>query len=194
MGGPGRTQLRISNDEDLRRVHAMRASVDAILVGVGTVVADDPKLTVKWDLAGRAPGPPPARVILDPSLRAPLSAQVFSSAAPTWIFTGPETEGVAGLAVERVPLGPLGLDLKQVLARLEGRGVRRLMVEGGPRTLAHFFRGRLVDQATLFVAPKVLGSTDVPRFLEEPFDLNDSMTLVDAHQLGNGILVSFARR
>ena len=81
---PSREGVRISNDEDLKRVHELRAACDAILVGVGTVLMDDPKLTVKKE---HAKGPNPLRVILDSDGSSPVNAAVFDGAAPTLVAT-----------------------------------------------------------------------------------------------------------
>lgn len=193
VGGPGRTRLRISNDLDKRRVHALRAQMGAILVGVGTVVADDPKLTVQWDLVGTT-GTSPLRVILDPNLRAPAASRVFDDQAPTVSFCASETPPVAGRAVERVPLVTGGLDLAAVLDRLDERGVRRVLVEGGPRTLARFFAEDRVDEFTLFVSSRALGDPSAPRLLERPADVGRGMRIEDATTLGDGLLVTWRRR
>src|SRR3970282_1335239 len=79
-----RTGVRISNDEDLRRVHELRASCDAVLVGVGTVLMDDPKLTVKGE---HAKGRKPLRVVLDSNGSSPESSAIFDGSAPTLVAT-----------------------------------------------------------------------------------------------------------
>lgn len=193
IGGPGRTPLRISNEEDLRRVHRLRSESDAILVGVGTVLADDPKLTVKWELAGRT-GRPPLRVVLDGRLRTPRTAQVVSSEAPTLLFTAPDAPDRNGWALERVPATKGRLHLPDVLDRLGERGIRRLLVEGGAQVLTSFFTQDLVDAATLFIAPRTLGAPDAPRFAEAPLDLNRRLKLSGVEVLGDGLLVSWNRR
>ena len=194
LGAPGPAPLAISNEEDRRRVHQLRASVDAILVGVGTVVADDPKLTVKWDLTG-SKGVNPLRVVLDPNLRAPAAALVFTEEARTLTFCGPGARNVPSRSVERVGIDTHGgLDLEEVLRRLAARGVRRLMVEGGARTLTRFFAQDQVDRATLFISPRILGAPDAPRLVAEPRDLRSTLRIASAAPLGDGVLVTMERR
>ena len=192
LGGPGRTPLRISNGEDQRRVHELRASVDAILVGVGTVVADDPKLTVKWDLLGRT-GTHPLRVVLDPSLRTPPSAEVLSAAAKTVFFSGPKAPDRPGWDIERVKATRGALDLAEVLAKLSKRGVKRLMVEGGPNTLVRFFEADLVDALTFFIAPRIVGAPDAPRLHDAALNLGEFLKLEKADVLGDGVVLSWTR-
>lgn len=193
LGGPGRTPLRISNEADLRRVHALRAGVDAILVGVGTVLSDDPKLTVKWGLAART-GRDPLRVVLDPRVRTPPGAHVLSPDAPTLILAAPEAPDRPGWPMDRVDAGPRGLDLGRALERLDARGVRRLLVEGGARVLTSFLREDRADAATIFVSPRVLGAPDAPRLVEGPFDLSTHLRLVGAEPLGDGVVWTWTRR
>jgi 2,5-diamino-6-(ribosylamino)-4(3H)-pyrimidinone 5'-phosphate reductase len=193
LGGGGRTQLRISNAEDLRRVHRLRARSDAILVGVGTVLADDPKLTVKWAMAGLRPGLPPLRVVLDPRLRTPPNALVLNGAAPTIVFVGAKARGRAGVRLERIPLRRRHFDLARLLDRLSDYGVRRLMVEGGQRTLTRFFAEDRVDEATIFVSPRVLGDPTAPRLSQGSLDLRRHLRLRRAQRVGDGALLMWTR-
>ncbi len=193
LGGPGRTPLKISNDEDLRRVHGLRNSADAILVGVGTVIADNPRLTVKRDLVG-GPVKDPLRVVLDPALRTPPGSHVTRPEVPTLFFARTDAPERAGWTVERVRSHVDGLELGEVLQRLEAYGVRRLIVEGGAKTLSRFFYHNHVDEATIFVAPRILGAPDAPRLVEGAMDLRKHLALAEAHPLGDGILFALRRR
>lgn len=158
----GRT-LRLSDDEDMQRVHAMRAEHDAILVGIGTVLADDPALVIKRDLY--AEGTDPVRVVLDSHHRTPMTARVASGQPPTILYctapdaTEPSTiASVHGVDVVACPTDPRGrVDLAAALADLRQRGVRSLMVEGGSRVIASFVTAGYVDRMSLFVAPVVVG-------------------------------------
>ncbi len=134
-------------------VHRLRAQVDAVLVGVGTVLADDPALT------SHGAGPDPLRVVLDRRLRTPVGAKLLKGGA-TLIFTAAKGRR-AGAETLRFPAGPRGLELKPVLKELARRGIGTLLVEGGPTVHASFLRERLVDEAFVFLAPKLLaGSRD----------------------------------
>ena len=180
-GGP----LRISDDDDLRRVHRMRADCDAILVGVGTVLADDPSLRVKPEFAE---GPDPLRVVLDTRLRTPRTARVLDGSAPTLVFHAPDaTSGLPpGMtdAVRRDPGG--GLDLEAVLEVLRDGGVESLMVEGGASVLASFLRAGLWDRWTLYQAPWTAGTgPGLPAFGPE------AARLASAERRGGGVLWTF---
>ncbi len=162
-GLPGRKPAGITGEVARARVHQMRAESDAILVGIGTVLSDDPHLTC------RLPGMmewSPVRVILDARLRIPLATSIVGTAreTPTWVFTTPNASPVAedilkakGVEVFRVDGKDGRLDLKAVLKALAGRGITRLMVEGGPTVAAAFIKADLVDEAALFRSPNPLG-------------------------------------
>ena len=159
----GRKPAGITGEVARARVHQMRAESDAILVGIGTVLSDDPHLTC------RLPGMmewSPVRVILDARLRIPLATSIVGTAreTPTWVFTTPNASPVAedilkakGVEVFRVHGKDGRLDLKAVLKALAGRGITRLMVEGGPTVAAAFIKADLVDEAALFRSPNPLG-------------------------------------
>src|SRR5437879_9252156 len=113
------TGVRLSNEQDLRRVHRLRASVDAILVGVGTVRKDDPKLTVKSEYAK---GRNPLRVVLDSDGKIPDSANVLDGSAPTLIVTSEESD-LSFPRAEVMRLGKADVDLEALLDRLASRSV-----------------------------------------------------------------------
>lgn len=157
----------------LARRHArlLRWENDAILVGIGTVVADDPRL----DRRPRPPGGGSAflRVVLDPELRISPSARLLRMSGPLLVFCGPETNRLrsrrrrlqnsgprALLEVESLPELRGRLDLKAALERLGARGVTRLLVEGGGETHAGFLERGLADRLVVYVAPKILGGRD----------------------------------
>lgn len=128
-------------------VHALRARIDTIMVGVGTVLADDPQLTVR-DADGRPGDRQPLRVVLDSSGRTPAAARVRDDAAQTWIATA-----------ESAGAGPDGrVDPAAVLAELWRRGRRHVLLEGGPHLAASFLDAGLVDEVIAYVAPTLLGA------------------------------------
>lgn len=153
IAGPDGRPTRLSDDEDLRRVHALRAGCDAILVGVGTVVADDPSLQVKPDYAV---GQSPVRVVLDTHGRIPPGSRVLDGAVTTLVFHA-DGEPQPGAEWIRVPASFDGVDLNAVLRVLEERGIESLMVEGGAGVLAAFLRSGLWDEWTVYEAPVHLG-------------------------------------
>ncbi|MCC6174620.1 MAG: bifunctional diaminohydroxyphosphoribosylaminopyrimidine deaminase/5-amino-6-(5-phosphoribosylamino)uracil reductase RibD [Chloroflexi bacterium] len=142
--------------------HELRATHDAVLVGVGTVVADNPRLTVRL-----VQGPNPLRVVVDTRLRIPSACTLLTDGAETTVCVASETASAERIAAVRArgarvllaaddPKG--GLDLADVLSRLASGGVRSVMVEGGAGIITSLLRGRLVDRLVICIAPKILGA------------------------------------
>lgn len=152
MAGPGGEPVRISTEGDLRRVHALRAQSDAILVGVETVLRDDPSLRVR---SAYAEGPDPVPVVLDTHLRTPATARVVRAGTRIYHHAASTTLGDATLV--RVPLAGKRLDLAAVLHDLETAGVQRLMVEGGPTVLQAFIEAGSWVTWTVFQADADIG-------------------------------------
>lgn len=162
-GAAGRRPIAITGPAARERVFQMRAMSDAILVGMGTVLSDDPALTCRLPgMMNRSP----VRILLDARLRVPISAGVVATAheAPTWIFGDLKASAMAeevlrakGAEVVRVESKDGRLDLAHVLRVLAERGITRLMVEGGPTVAAAFMKADLVDGAALFRSPNPIG-------------------------------------
>jgi diaminohydroxyphosphoribosylaminopyrimidine deaminase/5-amino-6-(5-phosphoribosylamino)uracil reductase len=157
----------VTNERSRRFVHRLRDRCDAILVGVGTVLADDPSLTTRLP-GGR--GRDPLRVIVDTRFRTPVRARVFhlDSPAETLLAVGDdvgearlkELSGLEGVSVLRCPTGAEGLDLGVLLDLLGRRGILSVLVEGGAGILGTMIRHRLMDKVYAFKAPKLLGGGD----------------------------------
>jgi 2,5-diamino-6-(ribosylamino)-4(3H)-pyrimidinone 5'-phosphate reductase len=148
------------------RLHLLRSGVDCILVGVETVLADDPRLTARG-----VEGESPLRVVLDSRARTPLNAAVLDvKAAPTIIAVSrsAQAEDVERLRgrVEVVECGDVKVDVKELLEKLYSRGVRRLLVEGGGEVRWSFLRERVVDELFVWVMQKVWGGRDAPTLVE----------------------------
>ena len=166
-GLAGRRPVGITGEPARARVHLMRAESDAILVGIGTVLSDDPHLTC------RLPGMlerSPVRVVLDARLRIPLATAIVGTAreTPTWVFAASSASAMAeeilrakGVEVVRVEARDGSLDLAAVLRKLAERGITRLMVEGGPTVAAAFVQADLVDEAALFRSPNPIGADGI---------------------------------
>jgi diaminohydroxyphosphoribosylaminopyrimidine deaminase/5-amino-6-(5-phosphoribosylamino)uracil reductase len=158
----------ITGEPARRMAHALRGRHDAILVGVGTVLADNPDLTC------RIPGfknLPMVRVVADSHLRLPLTCRLVATAAsvPTWVLAGGTVDPhrvaaleSAGVVVLRVGDSPAGVDLRQGLAALAERGITRLLTEGGAQLAAALLRDDLVDRLAWFHAPTVMGGDGWP--------------------------------
>ncbi|WP_431301626.1 RibD family protein [Sediminicoccus sp. BL-A-41-H5] len=157
----GRIATRSGNSKwiggagDLRHTHRLRALCDAVIVGAGTVRADDPQLTTRLCC-----GPSPTRVVIDAGRRLGMDYGIFQGGPPTLLATaepGPARHGTAEpLMVPRAPGG--GLDLAALLAALAARGLRKIFVEGGGQTVSGFLRAGLLDRLHVTVAPMILGS------------------------------------
>jgi len=141
------TSMWITSEESRVDVHTMRGTVDAVIAGVGTVLADDPRLTVRNLKDGSLAIRQPLRVVVDSGGRTPKDARVRDAAAPTWIATAAEV-GVAGDG---------RVDLDALMAALYARGVRSALLEGGPTLAGAFLEARLIDKVIAYLAPKLLG-------------------------------------
>ena len=189
IAGRERRQVRISSGEDIERVQRLRASSDAVLVGVGTILADDPHLTVKGPIRGSNP----LRVVLDSRGRTPATAKVLDGRAPTLIVTSEESTATwEGAEVAR--LGKGRVDLSLLLSDLHRRGVRELLVEGGGEVVWSFFREGFVDRYCVFVGSIVLGGRCAPTPVDgEGFDVANAkrLRLREVTRLGDGALLDY---
>jgi diaminohydroxyphosphoribosylaminopyrimidine deaminase/5-amino-6-(5-phosphoribosylamino)uracil reductase len=163
----GRKPVAITGEAVRERVHLLRAEYDAIMIGIGTALADDPVLTCR--LPGMAKYSP-VRVVADSLLRLPLNSRLVTSAyeTPTWVIAGMSAPQEAefsllplGVEVLRSPDSTDPLDLKDALGFLSAKGITRLMVEGGPTLAAAMIKANLVDEAVLFHSDKVIGADGI---------------------------------
>jgi riboflavin-specific deaminase-like protein len=150
----------VSGPESMRLTHALRAAHDVLLVGVGTVLADDPRLTVRLPA-----GPDPQPVVLDSRLRTPLTARLLRHPRGVWIAATDRADPAraallagAGAQIISLPAGVDGrVDLAALLDELRRRAVGSLMVEGGGEVISSFLRCRLADRLVITVAPVLAG-------------------------------------
>jgi diaminohydroxyphosphoribosylaminopyrimidine deaminase / 5-amino-6-(5-phosphoribosylamino)uracil reductase len=153
----------ISSEASRRIAHALRNTVDAVMIGTGTALADDPALTCR--LPG---GRTPLRVLLDRRGRVPLAARLFAAPeeGPVLVYTADarRARALAARGIEAALIAPAHgeLPLKKVLRDLGARGVHHLLLEGGAALLGSFFDARLVDRLVVFVAPKIAGGAGAP--------------------------------
>ena len=172
IAAAGHRPVAITGEAARARVHLLRAQCDAILVGIGTVLADDPLLTCRLPgMEARSP----VRVVLDRALRISGTSRLVHSAreTPLWVMTSNLSEapaamklGAAGAQVIRVatttaPTAP-GLELSAVLHALAEKGITRLLVEGGARVASSFFAAGLIDEVWLLRGPGTIGANGVP--------------------------------
>ena len=199
-----REQIAISGSADFDRVDRIRAASDAVLVGIGTVLADDPHLTLDEEdrrvqrlRAGRSGHP--ARVVVDSRARTPPDARILDDAATTYVLVA-ETAGEERLATLRdagaevIVAGAERVDLASALAELESTGdVDRLMAEGGGEIIFSLFAADLVDELTVFVGSLVIGGRDAPTLADgEGFvDEFPRLDLTGVERLDDGVLLSY---
>lgn len=191
----GGRRARLSSPEDLKRVQQLRANADAILVGVGTVVLDDPSLRVHWDLLGEPEGRSPIRVIVDSTGRTPENARVLDGSAPTIVAVSERCVRKFPAPVETIVAGETRVDLANLFVRLHGRGVRRLMVEGGAEILASVLRDGLFDRFTVYYAPWVIGGATAPPLARgadaSPAERSTHLRLLALDRLGEGYVATY---
>jgi 2,5-diamino-6-(ribosylamino)-4(3H)-pyrimidinone 5'-phosphate reductase len=152
----------ISGKEDLLRVHELRKDVDAIMVGINTVISDDPKLTVHKIPAKTQDNP--LRIVVDSKARTPLSSRILNSDAPTLIAV---TETASSARVkdlneiaEVIRCGKSRVDLDDLMINLSSRGVETLMLEGGSSLNYSMLMGGLVSEVRICIAPMIAGGKD----------------------------------
>ncbi len=181
-----------------RRAHRLRSQVDAVVVGSGTLLADDPSLTVR--LEGWT-GPQPLRVVLDGRARSPVDARLFDRLGPSLVVVGPgaRTDALraADIAVAEVKTDAEGrLDPVAVLDVLWERGVRSVLVEGGPTVLTSFIDRGCFERLVLHVAPLLLGERGRPLVGAGPASLADAerFALVSVERIGDDAVLELARR
>lgn len=189
IAGTDRKQVRISSEEDKARVKNLRKKYDAILVGVGTVVSDDPHLTVKeldYDTN-------PVRIVLDPNGRTPDEAMVLDDRAPTVIITG--TDCKREWDCEETIRSDVPFCLEKIMSQLaEEIGIESILVEGGGETIASFFREGLVDRYTVYVGGMIIGGRTSPTPVDgEGWIAEGGLPLIlkDSEVMGNGVVLTF---
>lgn len=194
---PGKPTI-LSGPESSKLTHWLRANHDAILVGIGTVKADNPRLTVRL-VEGSNPQP----VVLDKHLETPLDAYLIRDhPTPAWIATSSqglskakELEAFANLRLLELPLDQENLlSLPVLLECLGDLGIQRLMVEGGAKVITNFLAQRLVDQVILTIAPRVTGGLHIADgFSTAGVSSQDQLKIelkeVEYHRLGEDLIV-----
>ncbi|MEH1126450.1 RibD family protein [Micromonospora sp. CPCC 206061] len=196
-------RLLLSNDADFDRVDAVRAASDAIMVGAGTIRQDNPRLLVRSaarrdDRVARGLRPNPVKVTITGRGDLDPSGRFFAGDADKLVYCASPA-----LDVARERLGALAtvidggdpVDLRRMLADLHGRGVHRLMVEGGERMHTQFLTAGLVDELHLVVAPFFVGDSRAPRFVGDgvfPWGPDRRATLAEVRQIGDVALLRYA--
>jgi riboflavin-specific deaminase-like protein len=183
IAGRCRERIRLSDPESMRLTYAIRTLCDTILVGIGTILADDPRLTVK-----QVDGPNPHPIVLDTRLRTPETARLLQHPdVRPWLIHGPGAPLERIQALTRAGGAPVAcataadrrIDLAALMRWLAGQGVGSIMVEGGARVITSFIRQQLADVITVTICPRLVGglpvidagelSRSLDLHLDEPF-------------------------
>lgn len=192
-----RRQLRISCKEDLERVDQLRASADAIMVGIGTVLADNPKLNVKSKelrekrlREGKSENP--LKVVVDSKCRINENAEIFNGEVIVAVSKLAKKEDIDRIAKKAhvVVFGEDKVDLKSLLEFLYEKGVRRLMVEGGGTLISSLLGKGFIDEIFIYYAPIMIGGSSSPTICDgRSFSLPVKMEILSLQKLGEGILL-----
>lgn len=193
----------ISGEEDLKRVHELRKNVDAIMVGIGTVMADDPRLTVHKIDANLEDNP--LRVVVDSKCRTPIAARITNKDARTIIAGANEYKHEFVVSdrydvfqrrgVEFFFSGDRRVDLTALMNHLAGEGIETLMLEGGATLNFSMIKEGLIDEIRVCVAPKVVGGVNAKTLFDgEGFDTMDdgvNLELTDSYSLGKDLILTY---
>ena len=194
IGRKGERQVPVTGEIARRHVQALRSRFDAILVGRGTIEADDPRLSCRLPgLEGRSP----VRVVLDTENQLAPGWKLFDGGTPTWILGASHKDTDASeLRRFKVPRAGGGLDLAICLGRLAGEGITRLLVEGGAHVARSFLKADLVDEIMLFRSPIALGGEVVPAFAGLPLsfvEASDRFRRVERRMFGTDRMSRYER-
>jgi diaminohydroxyphosphoribosylaminopyrimidine deaminase/5-amino-6-(5-phosphoribosylamino)uracil reductase len=188
------TTTWLTSDESRAEVHRLRAGNDAVAVGVGTILADDPQLTARGEPRPRVD---PARVIFDRSLRTPLASKVVKTAreTPTIIVTTDEHSERARILRDAGVRLVIASDLRSALRALRAAGVRALMVEGGARINGAVLAEKLVHRLIIFQAPVTLGPKALHAFDGAPAEvlgLLERLPVIARRRFGPDVMTTYS--
>ena len=190
-------QLRISSDEDILRMHKLRNECDAVLVGIGTILSDDPKLTVKEKYV-KNPNQP-LRVVMDSKCRTPKNALVLNNSSKTLIVTTKGNEKhfdgkhieVYGVKADEDD----NVDLETMLNLLYHKGLKKILVEGGGNIIWSFLKSGLVDDLYIFVGSCIIGGNQTPTLVDglgiKSEDELISLVIVNVNRSENNLLIHY---
>lgn len=186
---------KISCEEDLNRTHRLRAEVDAVMVGIGTVLADDPRITVR-----RVEGKNPTRIVVDSEGRTPSDARILDGSAPTIVAiteraSEKNRERLESKNANLVTAGKERVDLQSVLEKLEKEGIENLLLEGGSTLNWSMISQGLVDEIRIAVKPCVVGGEKAKTLVDgEGFEkISDGvdLSLVYSGKVGENLLLIY---
>jgi len=186
-------QMRISSEEDIKRMYNLRNECDAVLVGINTVLNDNPKLTVKEKYVKRPKQP--IRIVLDTYCKTPVNFLVVNNISKTFIITSEECNKNFGENVEIIRCKKDEydfVDLEDFLEICSKKGIKKLMVEGGGKVIWNFLNSGFVDDFFIYIGPMIIGGKNTPTisgFFDKSIIID--LELIKAETLGPGILLHF---
>jgi 2,5-diamino-6-(ribosylamino)-4(3H)-pyrimidinone 5'-phosphate reductase len=196
IASPTRKQIRISCEEDIQRMYRLRNESDAVLVGIGTILADDPKLTVKESYVQHPKQP--LRVILDSKGRTPPHALALNTVSKTLIITAKghkKTYVGAHVEVVECTTDREGvIDVNYALDLLYQKGVRKLLVEGGGTVIWNFLKNKVVDDIYIYIGPCIIGGKDTPTVADGEGVSSGAkieLKMIEMKQVGSGVLIHY---
>ena len=198
-----RRQVKISGVQDFERVDRLKADSDAVMVGIGTVLADDPSLTVKseerrTDRLHRGADEHPVRIVVDSTARISLEASILHKGAGKRIVTvsrraDPKKITALQKYATVIIAGEDEVDLSIMMDKLGEMGIGRVMVEGGGTLIAGLIRAGLVNEIYTFIGNMIIGGKDSPTFVDGEGFLQESgfcrLTLIDTLKIESGVLL-----
>ena len=193
---PNKKQIRISNNDDIKRMYELRNNCDAVLVGIGTILSDNPKLTVKNKYVKNQKNP--IRIVLDSKCRVPLDSYVLDNSSKTYIITSQKSDRKFGINVEilKCKINKEGdINLNDLLSQLKNRGITKLMVEGGGTVIWSFIKNGFFDDLFVYIAPFIIGGKITPT-MSDGLGINDEkskilLNIIEINKFGEGILIHY---
>jgi len=193
IASPSGRQLRISCDEDIKRMYELRNECDAVLVGINTILSDDPKLTVKEKYVKNPKQP--IRIVLDTKCKTPINSLVVNNEAKTLIIAGEKCskrfgENVEIVVCEKDDNGLIYLE--KLLDILYNKGIKKLMVEGGGTVIWNFLNKGFVDDFYVYIAPMIIGGKNTPNIGgESGKKFKKFLKLIETRNIGPGKLLHY---
>ncbi len=195
---PSKKPVKLSSLEDFKRVHELRNYCDAVLVGINTVLMDDPKLTVKPQFVAKPKNP--IRIILDTDGNTPKNAAVLNGKAKTYIVMGEQLKNrnIKFRNAEVIYCGTTSsgfINLQNLLLILKNKGIENLLVEGGGTVIYNFLKEGLIDELYVFVRNVIIGGTTTPTLADGVGAKSDDdvirLRLLSCEKMDEGVLLKF---